>query len=84
MHAGIVTIGNESDGAITSKKQRIPLPMRNTARAMKYGPAAPVILLPHLSSVLKHRKTVLVQIIAHVLGECHEGAYTVASSRWPT
>ena len=48
----------------SSQKQNIPVPINRTASPTKYGPAAPVILLPHLSSVLKHLKTLLAHIMA--------------------
>ena len=55
-----------------SQKHTAPVDKRARARVTKRGPAAPVTLSPHRSTVLKHLKTHFEQIIA--ASKTHGGA----------
>jgi len=48
---------------VHSQKDMVPMNMRMTARPMKKGPAAPVILFPQRSRLLKQLNTRFAQIM---------------------
>ena len=57
--------------------------MREIARAMKKGPAAPVILSPHRSIVLKHLNTHFEQImVANSRTQSSQTALAAVAARW--